>query len=147
MKPNWNKNASFNKSFETISNMKLCKSFSELTNLSPIENFHKFLLIEYLAHLSGMVKLYVVQKRKILMQTKKILGSFLDCSYLVVYLTVPGEDLYMCTYEDLSIPIVASVMSRARFRKIKKYSHIIVSSKLKPVDKLGKISPLFMRHK
>lgn len=68
MKLNWNKNASFQKSLETINNIKLCELFPELTNLSPAEISHKFLPIEYLAYLSGMTNLYGnAKKEKILM--------------------------------------------------------------------------------
>lgn len=58
IKPSWNKNSSFKKSLDTINTKKLCESFTELTNLSPAEIFHKILSMEYLPHLSKMPVFY-----------------------------------------------------------------------------------------
>ncbi|GFR29832.1 piggyBac transposable element-derived protein 3 [Trichonephila clavata] len=55
------------------------------------------------------------------------------------YDQVPGEDLYWSTQEDLSQPIVSTVMPRSRFRKIQKCFHYVDNDKLTSVDKMRKI--------
>ena len=52
-------------------------------------------------------------------------------------------DFFWNTYENLSVSIVATVMPRGQFRKLKKCFYIIDSSNLKPGDKMGKIVPFY----
>lgn len=78
------------------------------------------------------------------MSMQMICGNFLDCCYLVVgYHSVPEENSYWSTHEDLCIPIVSTVMPRNRFRMLKKYFHLVDNTQLEAGDKLGKIAPFY----
>lgn len=59
------------------------------------------------------------------------------------YHKLPRSDLYWSKAEDLSVPLVANKMSRAKFRLIKRYIHACDSQKLEMGDKMAKVRPLF----
>ncbi|GFQ80986.1 piggyBac transposable element-derived protein 3 [Trichonephila clavata] len=71
------------------------------------------------------------------------IGQFFGLLLFSGYHQVPEEDLYWSTQEDFSVPIVSTVMPRSRFRKMKKFFHIIDNNKLTSGDKMGKITPFY----
>ena len=139
----WRKNTSFENILETKNIENISEMFPELVTLSPIEIFHKFITIEYLQHLSTMTARYALQKGEVLTVDENDIGQFFGLLLFSGYHQVPGEDLYWSTQEDLSIPIVSTVMPRNRFRKLKKFFHVIDNNTLALGDKMGKISPFY----
>ncbi|GFS85105.1 piggyBac transposable element-derived protein 2 [Trichonephila clavipes] len=71
------------------------------------------------------------------------IGQFFGLLLFSGYHQVSGEDVYWSTQEDLSVPIVSTVMPRSRLKKIKKFFHIMENNKLTSGDKLGKISHFY----
>ena len=69
--------------------------------------------------------------------------QFLGLLLFSGYHSVPDENSYWSSQEDLHIPIISTTMPRNKFRMLKKYFHIVDNSKLQPDDKLGKISPIY----
>ncbi|KAJ4437806.1 hypothetical protein ANN_13744 [Periplaneta americana] len=56
--------------------------------------------------------------------------QFLGLLLVSGYHTLPGENDYWSTCEDLSVPIFGKVMSRDRFHQIKRYLHIADNNNL-----------------
>jgi DNA excision repair protein ERCC-6 len=140
----WSKTIAFNKKcMENAGIEDLCQVYPGIVTLSPIEIFHKFLPTDYLIHLAKMTQLYALQKGETLDVDEKDIGQFFGLLLLSGYHSLPGEDLYWSTQDDLMVPIVPSVMPRNRFRKLKKYFHIVDNTKLVAGDKMGKISPIY----
>ena len=75
-------------------------------------------------------------------ELKKFLGLILMSGYH----SLPSENDYWSTAEDLIAPIFSSTMSRDRFRLIKRYLHIADNSNLSQ-SKVAKILPLYERLK
>ncbi|KFM77194.1 PiggyBac transposable element-derived protein 3, partial [Stegodyphus mimosarum] len=90
-----------------------------------------------------MTSLYAMQKGEVLAVDENDIEQFLGLLLFSGYHQVPGEDLYWSTQEDVSVPVVSSVMPRNRFRKLKKYFHIIDNTKLVLEDKTGNVSPFY----
>lgn len=137
------KDTKFKNILKTESIENICEIFPELCSLSPAEIFHKFIPVEYLLHLANMAALYALQKGEILAVDENDIGQFFGLLLFSGYHQVPGEDLYWSTQEDLSVPIVSTVMPRNRFRKLKKYFHIIDNNTLALGDKMGKVAPFY----
>ena len=115
----------------------------ELVALEPIELFFKYLPQQYLSHVANMSSLYAQQKGSSLDVTWEEIGQFFGILLFSGYHTVPQENLYWCSAEDMSIPIIPSVMPRNHFKDIKRYFHLSDNNMLQKGDKLGKISPLY----
>lgn len=52
--------------------------------------------------------------------------------------------MYWSTAEDTSLPVVPTVMTRDRFRKIKRYFHLKGNNQLEKDDKLCKKAPIYV---
>lgn len=139
----WKKNANFEKILKTDDVQNLSELFPELLTLSPIEIFHKYIPMSYILHLAKMTELYALQKGEIIVVDEFDIGQFFGLLLFSGYHQVPGEDLYWSTQEDLSVPIVSTVMPRNKFRKLKRFFHIIDNNTLALGDKMGKISPFY----
>ncbi|GFY01906.1 piggyBac transposable element-derived protein 3 [Trichonephila clavipes] len=69
---------------------------------------------EYVLHLANMTGLYAMQKEDFSVDENDIELFFFGNLLFSGYHQVPGEDLYSSTQEDLSVPIVSTVMPRKR---------------------------------
>ena len=71
------------------------------------------------------------------------IAQFFGLLLLSGYHQVPSENDYWSTSEDTAIPIVPTVMSRKKFKDIKRNFHLMDNSLLQPDDKLGKVQPIY----
>ena len=72
--------------------------------------------------------------------------KFLGLLLISGYHRLPSEDDYLSVSEDLQAPIFSKVMSRERFRSIKKYMRIADNNQLLP-SKVAKVLPLLNKLK
>ncbi|KAH7933397.1 hypothetical protein HPB49_012215 [Dermacentor silvarum] len=59
------------------------------------------------------------------------------------YHSVPSEESYWITAEDLCVPLAATVMARNRFWQLKRFFHVVDNTQLKAGEKMGKIQPFY----
>ena len=71
-------------------------------------------------------------------EMKKFLGLIIISGYH----SLPSENDYWSTADDMIMPIFSSTMSKERFRLIKRYLHIADNSSLAQ-SKVAKILPLY----
>lgn len=142
--PRWKKNTTFEENLLGKNLEKLTENFPELQAMDPLQLFFKILPLDYMQHLADMTTLYALQKGETVTVTSKDILQFLGLLILSGYHTVPSEDLYWSTSEDTSVQIFSKIMSRSRFRQLKKYFHLVDNNKdVKSGDKLAKIAPIY----
>lgn len=142
---NWKKMCKFSDSFPQPTNeiIHISDKFPELLSLEPYELFKKILPDQYITHLASLSTLYASQKGRDMEISSNDIKQFLGLILLSGYHNVPQEDMYWGTAEDISVPVVSSVMPRQKFRDIKKNFHLIDNNNLQQGDKLGKITPFY----
>lgn len=133
--PNWKKCSTFQRNLNTLPTDNIAETFPDLSSLTPTEIFYKFLPYDYLENLAKLTKLYALQKGKSLDVGANGIRQFLGLLLFSGYQSVPDENSYWSTQEDLHIPIVSTAMPRNRFRMLKFFFHIVDNSKLEPGDK------------
>ncbi|XP_064083929.1 piggyBac transposable element-derived protein 3-like [Macrobrachium nipponense] len=105
--------------------------------------FKLFFTDEMVEHITEQTNLYAVRDKNCTNfhvakdEIKKILGLMLMSGYH----SVPSENDYWSTSEDLEIPIFPKTMSRDRFRSIKRYLPVADTSNLAD-SKIAKVLPL-----
>ena len=72
------------------------------------------------------------------------LKVFIGILLLSGYHKEPKEDMYWEVLPDAGLPIVCNAMTRARFRKIKRYIHLCDNSDLDKKNKFAKIRPYLL---
>lgn len=117
--------------------------FSNIASSEPLELFFEFLPQQYLEYLAAMTKTYSLQHGNGIHSDWKDIAQFFGILLLSGYHSLPNENLYWSSAEDVAISIVPSVMSRNRFKELKRYFHVMDNSMLKKGDKLGKIQPIY----
>ncbi|KAH8036431.1 hypothetical protein HPB51_000498 [Rhipicephalus microplus] len=71
------------------------------------------------------------------------IGQFFGLLLSSGYHSVPSEDSYSSTAEDLCLPIVATVMARNRFWQLKRFFHVVDNTQLKAGEKMCKLQPFY----
>jgi hypothetical protein len=138
--PSWKKSTSFSNTFPQDSSITpLSDQYTELIPLQPVDLFYKIFPKNYLEFLASMTQLYAAQKGEEFRATKEDIAQFFGLLLLSGYHTVPTEDMYWGTGEDIAVPIVATVMCRQKFRDLKKYFHVMDNTTLKEGNKLEKL--------
>ncbi|XP_046384890.1 piggyBac transposable element-derived protein 1-like [Ischnura elegans] len=130
----WKKLNQFEKEIPSEPMRGLDNHLEELVALEPIELFFKYLPQQYLSHVANMSSLYAQQKGSSLDVTWEEIAQFFGILLFSGYHTVPQENLYWCSAEDMSIPIIPSVMPRNRFKDIKRYFHLSDNNMLQKGD-------------
>ncbi|KAH9360431.1 hypothetical protein HPB48_003045 [Haemaphysalis longicornis] len=74
--------------------------------------------------------------------TEKDILEFVAILFLSGSHKLPHSHRYWSKDKDISVPLVANTMSRAKFRLIKRYIHVCDSENLDKGDKMAKIRPL-----
>ncbi|KAL3210899.1 hypothetical protein MRX96_008552 [Rhipicephalus microplus] len=135
--------ATFEKKLPSDSPPFLLEAFPELANIGPFMLFRKFISLKYLGSLAELTARYALQKGEEVDVTGADIGQFFRFLLFSGYHSVPSEDSYWSTAEDLCVPIVATVMARNRFRQLKRFFHVVDNTQLKAGDKMGKIQPFY----
>ncbi|KAL3201142.1 hypothetical protein MRX96_043098 [Rhipicephalus microplus] len=99
--------------------------------MSPFMLFSKFISPEYLGSLAELTARYALQKGEEVDVTGADIGQFFGLLLFSGYHSVPSEDSYWSTAEDLCVPTVATVMARNRFRQLKRFFHVVDNTQLK----------------
>lgn len=117
--------------------------FEKLKDLSPIDLFYKFFDEEVLNLIIEQSNLYASQKNAAtFVLTESALKNFLGILLISGYHTLPSMSDYWSTNPTLGIPIVKQIMSRNKFREIKRFLHFSDNNQLDKNDKMAKIRPL-----
>ncbi|KAL1416974.1 hypothetical protein MTO96_027272 [Rhipicephalus appendiculatus] len=116
---------------------------SELVDEEPFDLFARLLNKEIIGLITDESNRYAQQQNdhNVSIAEHDIL-QFVTILFLRGYHKLPRSDLYWSKAEDLSVPLVANTMSRAKFRLIKRYIHACDSQNLEKGDKMAKIRPL-----
>ncbi|KAH9381329.1 hypothetical protein HPB48_011757 [Haemaphysalis longicornis] len=139
----WGDHATFDKTLPSQNPPLLLETFPELANMSPFELFSKIISPEYLGLLADLTARCAVQKGEEVEVTGADIGQFFGLLLFSGYHSVPSEDSYWSTAEDLCVPLVATVMTRNRFRQLKRFFHAVDNTQLKAGEKMGKIQPFY----
>ena len=59
------------------------------------------------------------------------------------YHTLPQQDMYWEGQNDAGIPLVYEVISKNKFKQMKKYTHLSGNTQLDKSDKHAKVRPLY----
>ena len=70
------------------------------------------------------------------------LSKFLAILILSGYHTLPQQDMYWSRSDDCNVELVQIIMTRSRFREIKKYLHVCDNDALDETNRFAKIQPL-----
>ena len=118
-------------------------SHPELGDLNPFELFRHYLDDELLDKIASQSNLYARQKNNV--QFSMTVSDVLKLSGIVLlsgYHSLPQQEMYWSQDEDIRVDLVASSMSRNRFRDLKRYIHFADNQSLNQNDKMAKIRPL-----
>ena len=120
------------------------EEIAELSGLPAYDIFTKYLTPEMITFITAQTCQYAQRDRND--QTFNVsegeIAKFLGIILASGYHHLPTEDSYWSTSEDLDAPIFRKIMSRERFRSIKKYLHIADNANLAK-SKVAKVLPLF----
>lgn len=107
------------------------------------EIYKLFFTDEMISHLTQQTNLYAQRDKndKNFSIDEDEMMKFLGLLIISGYHSVPAENDYWSTSEDLEIPIFAKTMSRERFKSIKRYFHVADNNNLGD-SKMAKILPL-----
>lgn len=139
----WGDRATFDKTLPREDPLLLLEAFPELADMSPFMLFSKIISPEYLGSLAELTARYALQKGEEVDVTGADIGQFFGLLLFSGYHSVPSEDSYWSTAEDLRVPLVATVMARNRFRQLKRFFHVVDNTQLKAGEKMGKIQPFY----
>ncbi|KAL3214780.1 hypothetical protein MRX96_034681 [Rhipicephalus microplus] len=141
--PVWCDHATFDKTLPSESTPLLLEAFPDLANMSLFMLFSKFISLEYLGSLAELTARYALQKKEEVDVTGADIGQFFGILLFSSYHSVPSEDSYWSTAEDLCVPLVTTVMARNRFRQLKRFFHVVDNTQLKAGEKMGKLQPFY----
>ncbi|XP_042228896.1 piggyBac transposable element-derived protein 3-like [Homarus americanus] len=107
------------------------------------EIFKLFFTDEIISHLTEQTNLYAHRDKnnKDFCVDENDMMKFLGLLLISGYHSVPSENDYWSSSEDLEIPIFAKTMCRERFKSIKRYFHVADNNNLENL-KVAKILPL-----
>lgn len=137
--PKWKKSVIFSKPIKSEPLEKITDKFPELMEADSVDIFFKFLSKEYIKYLAEMTSTYAAQKGTNIQTDWKDIAQFFGLLLLSGYHQVPTENDYWSTSEDVSVPITTSVMSRKKFKEIKRNFHLMDNTLLQPID----IQPIY----
>jgi len=116
---------------------------AEHCEMDPFEIFQLFFTADMMSFITEQTNLYATREKNdqsfhvAVAEITKFLGLLLISGYH----RLPSQDDYWSVSEDLEAPIFSKVMSRERFRLIKKYLHVADNNQLLP-SKVAKVLPL-----
>ena len=68
---------------------------------------------------------------------------YVGCLFLSGYHTLPQKDMCWEHQNDAGIPLVYKVISKSKFKQMKKYAHLSDNTQLDKSDKHAKVRPLY----
>ncbi|KRZ51813.1 PiggyBac transposable element-derived protein 3, partial [Trichinella nativa] len=142
-KASWKRRTCFSSDLGEEKPLALHETASELIPLSPTELFHKILPVEKIEDFADKSQRYALQKGVNFEVHVEVLMQFFGLILLSGYHSVPNENHFWSTADDVCVSIVPCVMSRNKFKNVKRYFHLVDNSKLKKDDLMGKIKPLY----
>ncbi|KRY08563.1 PiggyBac transposable element-derived protein 2 [Trichinella patagoniensis] len=121
----------------------LHETASELISLSPTGLFHKILPVGKIEDFADKSQRYALQKGVNFEVHVEVLMQFFGLILLRSYHSVPNENHFWSTADDVCVSIVPRVMARNKFKNAKRYFQLVNNSKLKKGDLMGNIKPLY----
>lgn len=141
--PNWRRTTQYSEPIVETQFQPLRVTHAELVDEEPFNLFARLLNMEIVGLITEESNRYAKQQNDHSVNiTEKDILDFVAILFVSGYHKLPRSDLYWSKDEDLSVPLVASTMSRAKFRLIKRYIHVSDSENLEKGDKMAKIRPL-----
>ncbi|KRZ48098.1 PiggyBac transposable element-derived protein 2 [Trichinella nativa] len=113
----------------------------ETTNV--IKLFHKILPVEKIEDFADKSQRYALQKGVNFEVHVEVLMQFFGLILLNGYHSIPNENHFWSTADDVCVSIVPRVMARNKFKNVKRYFHLVDYSKFKKDDLMGNIKPLY----
>lgn len=119
-----------------------------LGELPMFEIFSLFFSDDMLDLIVEQTNLYATRDKNVHnFETNRVeMRKFLGMIVISGYHRLPSENDYWSTAEDLKAPLFPSIMSRSRFRTLKRYLHISDNSNLSQ-SKMAKVLPFYDRLK
>lgn len=111
----WRKSAHFDKTLSKERPSILLKEFLEFPHTRTFSLFCKLLMPKYQTPLAEITRRYTHEKDMLLNVTPLDIGQLFGLMLLSCYHSVPSEDAYWSTAEDLAVPFVATVMHQKQF--------------------------------
>ncbi|XP_031358564.1 piggyBac transposable element-derived protein 3-like [Photinus pyralis] len=119
------------------------KMVEAVKNDNPVQTFERMFDDKVIKLIVEQSNIYALQKnRHGFSVSGDEIKTFLGVLLLSGYHRLPREPMYWSDDEDVSVPFVASSISRNRFQEIKRFLHIADNSKLDKTDKMYKLRPL-----
>ncbi|KRY15625.1 PiggyBac transposable element-derived protein 3 [Trichinella patagoniensis] len=126
-------------SIDTLPPLALHETASELISLSPTGLFHKILPVGKIEDFADKSQRYALQKGV----NFEVLMQFFGLILMSSYYSVLNENHFWSAADDVCVSIVPRNMSRNKFKNVKRYFQLVDYSKLKKIDLMGKIKPLY----
>ncbi|KRX20178.1 PiggyBac transposable element-derived protein 3 [Trichinella nelsoni] len=121
----------------------LHETASELIPLSPTELLHKILPVEKIEDFADKSQRYALQKGVNFEVHVKVLMQLFGLILFNDYHSVPNENHFWSTADDVRVSIVPRVMARNKLKNVRHYFFLVDNSKLKKDNLMGKIKPLY----
>ncbi|KRY14378.1 PiggyBac transposable element-derived protein 3 [Trichinella patagoniensis] len=146
-KTSWKRSTCFSSDLGEEKPLALHETASELISLSPTELFHKILPVEKIEDFADKSQnepdKSQIQKGVNFEVHVEVLMQFFGLILLRSYHSVPNENHFWSTADDVCVSIVPRVMARNKFENVKRYFHLVDNSKLKKDDLMGNIKLLY----
>ncbi|XP_039968750.1 piggyBac transposable element-derived protein 3-like [Bactrocera tryoni] len=121
---------------------KMEEIFSEIGSKSPCDIFSLYFDKLIIAEITHFTNEYANQHNAAINVTPVEIRRFIGILYISGYHTLPHIDHYWSVRPDMEIPIVKQVLSRNRFKIIKRFLHLADNTDLNAVDRFAKVCPL-----
>ncbi|KRX27638.1 PiggyBac transposable element-derived protein 3 [Trichinella nelsoni] len=123
-KTSWKRRTCFSSDLGEEKPLALHETASELIPLSPTEHFHEILPVEKIEDFADKSQRYALQKGVNFEVHVEVLMQFFGLILLSGCHLVPSENHFWSTADDVCVSIVPRVMSRNKFKNVKRYFHL-----------------------
>ncbi|XP_003382354.1 piggyBac transposable element-derived protein 3 [Trichinella spiralis] len=132
-KTSWKRKTCFSSDLGKEKPLALHETASELIPLSPTELFHKILPVVKIEDFADKSQIYALMQ-------------FFGLILLSGYHSVPNENHFWSTADDVCVSIVPRVMTRNEFKNVKRYFHLfgVFQEKLSIDESMGEVDTMDM---
>lgn len=123
----------------------LSESHPVLSTLSPVQIFQLYYTIEFSEMIAAETNRYARQKGNMDFSVSSVdIDKFVLLLLYSSYVSLPYQEMYWERDFDANLSLPSKVMSRQRFRNIKKYIHFCNNDNIDTtINRFAKVQPLF----